>query len=399
MRSRAREAGVEFELDAAPSVGTAVRLRWRQPQLSHSELTAVNEYPVFPLRGGSILWMVCGLTLLQAFVQAPGQSAVNAGLYVSVALACGAALLLALRDTQKRGAVGAIGGISLIVTGAYGVWASSVGQSLCSPDPEIWVGSTSVLVSIAVLAVVSQHVWWLFGAWIAGLAVLTVVAISGAGPGCSPYVSVLDGSQVIALVLGAVFVGAAMRAQRRVSVAQHQLEDATTAVALERARVSRYERRLDVAAQISVPLFEGIVSGQRDARDSDVRALAARQVVIVRSIAQLPDVPDAADKVLLEVLEAADLRGIAMKLVVTGANTESFAALVDSGISTIFAEVLSVLESGDRVTISIVVNDSIREVRIAADTAGPRRLALEHAVGLAVTAVATDDQIALIVNW
>jgi len=402
MRVPALEVGLELALVSTPGIGTTVRLRWRQPQHSIDEvqeMQALQEHPVFPVRGGLMLWLVCGLTLLQALVQAPGQSWVNVVLYASAALAMGVALLVALREARARGAVGPFGAISLIAAGAYGVWASSSGQGLCSPDPAIWVGSTTVLVAIAVLAVVSQHVWWLLGAWLAGLAVLTLVAIDGAGPGCSAYVSVLDGSQVIAFVLGVVFVWAAMRAQRRVAAAQHQLEDATTAVALERARVSRYERRLEVAAQIAVPLFDGIVSGQRRALDPDVRAVAARQEVIVRSIAQLPDVPDTADKVLLELLTTADLRGIAMKIVVIGDRTESLAVLVDSGIAIVLTDVVAALQPGDRVAVSFVVSDSTREVRLAADTTGARTLRLAPAAELTVRSVVTDDQIAVIVNW
>ena len=399
MRARALEAGLGFELDAKPDSGTTIRLWWRETARGSGEAPELREHPVFPLRGGWMLWLLWGLTMLQAVVQAPGQSLANITLYVSAALAMGIALLAALRDTRVRGAVGPAGGLCLIVAGAYGAWASSTGQALCSPNPEIWVGSTAVLVAIAVLAVVSQQIWWLLGAWVAGLGVLTVVAIAGAGPGCSALVTVLDGSEVIAFVLGVVFVWASVRAQRRVNHAQQRLEKASTAVAIERARASRYERRLDVAAQIAVPLFEGIVSGQRDARAPDTRAVAAQQEIILRSIAQLPDLPDETDRLFLELLTAADRSGLAMKLVFTGSQPEALAALARSGVFTVCFDVVGALEPGDRVTINVVASEVTREVRLAADTSGPRDVHLTPTEGLSISSVMTDDQIALIANW
>ena len=88
-----------------------------------------------------------------------------------------------------------------------------------------------------------------------------------------------------------------------------------------------------------------------------------------------------------------------MKLVFTGSQPEALAALARSGVFTVCFDVVGALEPGDRVTINVVASEVTREVRLAADTSGPRDVHLTPTEGLSISSVMTDDQIALIANW
>lgn len=399
MRTRAAEAGIDLTIDSELGVGTVISLAWRSDEPSAAMTEDLQERKIFPFRGGAMLWLLCSLAALQALVQAPGQSWTDVTWYCVGALTIGLALWIAVGQSKSTRGLGAAGALALAGAGAFATWASAVGIGLCSPDPNPWVGSTGVLIAICALTVLTRQLWWLAVAWAAGLVATSAVAVAGQGPGCSASVSILDGSQVIAFVLGLVFVWAASNAQRRFTQAQVDLRAATKAVALERAKSGRTERRLSAAMAIAEPLFTQIESGESEESDLETRVVAGRHEVTLRSIAQLPDLPDQLDQQLLDVLCSNDVRGVATKLWFTGDVFEIPSEQVQEELVKVVNEVSAELTTGDRLALHFVVAGGTGELRLAADTTTVRELGNLDAKHVALVSATTDDQLAVIASW
>lgn len=398
MRARADEAELDLVVESRQGVGTSITVTWRaQP----TAVAVAAEAPdlIFPLRGGGVLWLVWSLAVLQAIVQAPGQAGTDIVLYFAAAAGIGLAMVLALKQSRSEGGLRVSAAIALTVAGAFGVWASASGQGLCSPNPQLWVGTTTVLIALCVLTVLSQSLWWLALVWSVGLAATTWVAIHGAGPGCSAAVTVVDGCQIIAFGLCAAFVLAAARTQRQVSRSQAELADAVKAAALDRARTGRINRRLSTAVQIAEPLLAQVVDDPTSAHNPTIRAAAGCHEVTLRSIAQLPDLPDDLDARLLELLVLTDRLAIPAKIWFTGdARQAPSSGLADELVETI-TSLVNKLQTADRLALHFVITDSGGELRIAADTAGMTGLLLPDSAHVTMVSVVTQDQVAVIASW
>lgn len=403
MRARAQEAGLDLTLDSTPGVGTSITVTW-QALPTTGRPSAVGDAvgvpdQIFPLRGGRVLWLVWSLAVLQAIVQAPGQAAVDVALYFAAAATIGLAMVLAVKQSRSPRGLRVGAALGLTAAGAFGVWASASGQGLCSPNPQLWVGSTTVLIALCVLTVFSQRLWWLALVWSAGLAATTWVAVNGAGPGCSAAITVLDGCQIIAFGLCAAFVLAASRTQRQVSRSQAELADAVRAAALDRARTGRIQRRLRTAVQLAEPLLAGVVEDPSSANDPTVRAAAGCHEVTLRSIAQLPDLPDDLDALLLELLVLTDQLAIPARIWFTGDARRAPSGDLATELVEAITSLVAKLQTADRLALHFVLTDSGGELRIAADTTGMKELVLPNSAHVTMVSVVTQEQVAVIASW
>lgn len=443
MRSVARQAGLEFAVISRPGAGVEVLITGRTGSTSSAHPAAGS---ILPIRGGRMLWLLWSLAGLQVLVQSPGQPLIDVLMYVAGAALIAAALWVALRLANRGEGLPVVGAIGLILAGAVGAWASGVGQALCGPSPYLWVGSTPTLIAIAALAVLASRAGWLVAAWGAGLIALAVLAFAGQSEQCSATVTILDGSQAIALVLGAVFVVAARRTQRGAAQASMQLQQAAAALSRERARAGRYERRITAAMQIAGPLLTRVVAGTANPHDAVVRQEAQRKETLLRSLSQLPELNDRWDREMLRLLVKADQRGVPLRATFSesfrsaqwwnepASSSSSGPSSPDVPVLAAADQTLSQLSGGDQQTDGdrLALNFDTRnlgggaavgeltgmpsrpmlaavevhsqpgpraEMRLVVDRGRPGEFKLDLDPHLDHVSVVTDEQIAVIVTW